>query len=205
MDSNNLISLATFCVNRFKNSIVGEDVRYNGTEFFAVTESNDVLYSTTLEILQNAKQCMMIHERSQKAYVYWYSWYKFEYIDVNGRIHESCFDDDYSIWNGCWGQYDKQVMELKYQDAPYYWCERPWEKQVPIIWKLYCQLKEAKTAKERSLIVEVIKQNEQILELKKEIEAYEKRCQQLEQCKSTLFKLKDIIDPAVKDFIPSFL
>jgi len=204
MGISNLVELATFCAKRFENSISGENARYNGTEFFAVTENNEVLYSTNPDILQNATQCMMIHDRYEKAYIHWYSWYKFEYIDTNGHIHDSCFDDDFSIWNGCWGQYDKQVMELKYEDTPYYWCERPWEKQIPIIWKMYCQLKEAKTAKERSLIVEVIKQNEQIIELKKEIEDYEKRCQKLEQCKSTLFKLKELIDPTVKEFIPSF-
>jgi hypothetical protein len=75
MDKIDFVELATFCVNRYKETHTGSGERYEGTLYAAIFDNNEVRCSTTPHILRNAEQCILIHHRSQIAISNWYSWY----------------------------------------------------------------------------------------------------------------------------------
>lgn len=205
----NIIELAKFCQERHKNWLAGQEgLKYSATQFFAISEDNSVTLFSSPEDLHNAKQCILVHERLDKAVVHWYEWYKFEFIDANGCIHDSSFDDDFKIWTGCYCTYDRQVMELKYNDSPFYRCERPWDVQIPKIWKLYGLLKETSTYKEKRLTADLFIKEEELLQLKEQIREYESTISQLRQTdneyRGILRNIDDLIDPIRKSIKPFF-
>lgn len=172
MEGTELMELATYCQNRFREEHRVTNERYVGTLFVAISKENEVTTSTTPHILKNAEQCILIHEWSALAYTNWYSWYCVEYINKEGCAYTKRFDDDFTIHTVVSGSYSNQVLRLCYNDKELYSCQPPWERQIAKIWKLYLKLKEIESSKEKKLVAELFCKDETILELKKENESY---------------------------------
>ena len=141
MDKIDFVELATFCVNRYKETHTGSGERYEGTLYAAIFDNNEVRCSTTPHILRNAEQCILIHHRSQIAISNWYSWYFVEYINTEGCVCGSYLDNGYSLDINAWGSFANQVMSLDYNGSHLYWCDAPWDLHLPQIWELYNRIK----------------------------------------------------------------
>ena len=198
MDKIDFVELATFCVNRYKETHTGSGERYEGTLYAAIFDNNEVRCSTTPHILRNAEQCILIHHRSQIAISNWYSWYFVEYINTEGCVCGSNLDNGYSLDINAWGSFANQVMSLDYNGSHLYWCDAPWDLHLPQIWELYNRIKNVKSEKEINLIEDLFSKDEKILKLEKEIENFtfsnHLLMQERDQFRNLLKEIRDIVE-----------
>ena len=199
MSNINFLEIATYCVDRFKNSLVNQNRQYVKTLFFAINEKNEILCSSSPHVLQYASQCILIHVESRKGQTIWHSFFQLEYIDVNGCVRDSNLDDGFTLnisWSGNW---DKQRLYLDYNGTTMYSNQGPWEVQIPIAWNLYQNLMQAKTETERRLILYLFEKDQSILQLKKEVADFQfynhLLQQQRDQYKGLLDEIKQLITP----------
>lgn len=168
----NFIELASYCVNRHKNSLNQEYQHYIDTLFVAISHDNTVKCSTTPHILQNAELCLLVHHITERAISNWYSWYKVENIDKEGCVYAGTLEKGFSLVVKAWNGYANQMMSLYYGDKHLYWCKAPWELHIPKIWELYSKLVTVESSKEKELIAELFRKDETILNLEREVENY---------------------------------
>ena len=197
MNKVDFIELANYCVNRYKESHTSQGERYEGTLYAAISEGNNILCSTTPHILGNAKECILIHQRSQVAISNWYSWYFVEYINSEGCVCGGNLGNGFTLNITAWGSFSNQVMSLDYNETHLYWCDTPWGASLPKVWKLYNRIKDVKSENEIELIVKLFNRDETILELEKEIEDFSFSNnllkQERDQYKDLLKEIGDII------------
>ena len=191
MSEIDFIELATFCVNRYRDSLTGPRVRYMDTLFVAIVEGNRVLCSKTPHILRDAGECILIHQRSEKAVTNWYSWYKVEYIDGEGCVFDGNLGEKFSLYIVSINSFSNQRMQLSYDNRVIYSCRRPWEDHMAKVWQLYSRVRGIESANEIKLIADLFKKDEKILELEKEIEDFRFSNRLLEQERE---QYRDLLD-----------
>lgn len=165
----NFIELAIYCQQLYEESLDGhEHDKYKSTLYFAIDENNDIFSSTIPTILKNARKCILVHERRSYAISRWHSWFEIDYINENGEVFRNKIDDEIRIFITKCGSYANQKLRLADNEGyVYYLAGSPWDITIKKAWKLYLQLKEAKTKSERTLISRIYKANEDIFEQKK--------------------------------------
>ena len=130
------------------------------TLFVAIVEGNRALCSKTPHILRDAGECILIHQRSEKAVTNWYSWYKVEYIDGEGCVFDGNLGEKFSLYIVSIDSFSNQRMQLSYDNRVIYSCRRPWEDHMAKVWQLYSRVRGIESANEIKLIAELFKKDE---------------------------------------------
>ncbi len=159
------VVIATYCQNRYKESLNGTKKKYSRTFFVKIDEKGDVSVSTTPHILYNAVSCILIHEHMELAVSCWYAWYKVEFINSKGETLDNKLDDVFKIDTFQQKAFSNQRMALRDDQNEYCNFGRPWEKHLQSIWNLYLRLKDAETPSERKLIADLFSKDEKIQQL----------------------------------------
>ena len=191
--------LSEFCVNRYKESITGENERYVNTLYVAITEENEVYCSNTPQILSKAHKCILIHSCSALAYTNWHTWYTLEYINKDGSVTEGFLGNGFRIYTHWVGSWANQRMFLKHEDLEIFSCQAPFEDKMQKVWDLYLRVKKAKSNAEIELIAEMIEKDETILEQGKEIANLKFTNKLLEKQKKQYKQLLDEIKELVNN------
>ena len=198
MDKIDFIELATFCVNRYKESHNTSSNSYAGSLYVAILEDNQVLCSRTPHILKNATKCILVHQRSELAVSNYYFWYNVEFIDENGCVFDGNLGNGFKLDVSAWGQFSNQMMSLLYNQSSLYWCRPPFEDHISKVWEIYSRLKDFSTEKEINLTAELIRKDEKILELEKEVEDFtftnQLLKQERDQYKELLDEIKEMVE-----------
>lgn len=158
----------------------GDFTNYFETIYIAIREGNHVVCSKHPIVLENAKNCILVHKRSCSicdygVWVGWYDYYDVEYISETGDPLEECIDKYYRLFVRQNKYNEERKLVLKSSDGFVYECSPSWNNMASIqdcfqsVWNLYNELKKVETAKERATIVELYKKDETILNQKKEI------------------------------------
>lgn len=198
MDKIDFIELATFCVNRYKESHNTNSNRYAGTLYVGILEDNRVMCSITPHVLGNCVKSILVHRRDTLAQTNSYYWYDIEFIDENGCVSDGNLGNGYSINVRAWGQYSNQIMSLDYNHSHMFWCRPPFEDHMAKLWEIYIRLKDVPTEKEINLTAELIRKDEKILELEKEVEDFSFTNQLLKQERDQYKELLDEIKEMVE-------
>ena len=147
---------------------------YKDTTYIAIQEDNHVVCSIDPIVLENAKQCILVHRRSKLAETNYYDWFDVEYIDEYGEVYEESIDKEFRLYVRHHESYRNQVLHLA-SDGIDYRCCPFWNNTASIrdsfqsVWNLYNELKKAACTKERATIVRLFEQDEKILQQKKEM------------------------------------
>ena len=163
------VALAKYCQNRYKEDLLDkQDERYVKTAFVSIDKNNIIKCSTVPDILSKSHQCILIHERVKKAVRNWYSWFKIEYLDSCGCVHDSRLDENFRLSVSWRNSLSNQVMFLFYGSDELFCIQPPFDEKFSKLWKLYSRLKDIKSAPQIKLISELYRKDEKILELEKE-------------------------------------
>ena len=187
------VELAKFCQQNFKEKHEKEGERYIDTLFVSIDETGSIKHSKTPHILDDAYQCILVHQRSKLALRNWYSWYSVEFIDKDGCLHTARLDNDFRLSVNSWGSFSSQVMCLYYANDELYWFGWPFEKNIAKVWELYSKVKDIKSESEIKLIAELYRKDDKIFELQKENENFKFTNLLLEQEKQQYQGLLDEI------------
>ena len=191
MDNVDFLELASYCVNRYKESHSSKNNEYVCTLYVAITEANRVLCSSTPHILRKAHQCILINQRSTKANTNWYSWFDVEYIDENGCVRGIDLGRGFKLYVTNAGQFSNMMMFLDYENNSIYKGFAPWDVQLTKIWELYTRVKDLQSKSEIELIAELFRKDETILKLEKEKEDFKYKEELLKQERN---QYKDLLD-----------
>lgn len=194
------VELATYCQNRYKDSLMGSNKKYIMTLFVSIRNGTEIKTSTTPHILANADSCILIHQRSELAYQYWYVWYFVEYINAEGAVFNNSFGDDLTVNVSAYGPTDNQCMTISDKKNTY--CRIKWgPKEYPIekIWNLYCSLRRVNSPSRRMLIANLFEKEEIILQLKEDIQDLHFSNKLLEQERDQYKGLLDEIQNLVRN------
>lgn len=149
--------------------------KYTDTIFIAIQENDIITCLKNPIVLENAQQCILAHRRSELAETNYYDWFDIEYIDEHGEPFEKCLDKNFSLCVEHDGSYRNQMLRLKSSDGIRYGWLPLWNNTASVkdcfqaMWNLYNELRKIESSKERSVIVELYKKDEKILQQKKEI------------------------------------
>lgn len=195
----NIMELAEYCVNRYKERLDDPREKYIKTLFIAITKEEDIITSMTPHILKEAEQCILIHEKSRLALTNRYSWYDIEFINSTGSVYHEQFDNKFCVYITNSGTFDNQIMRLRYENREILnLFKRPWENSIVKVWKLYSRLKDIESYEEIKLIAKLFSKDEKILELEKQIEDFKFTNhlleQELNQYKLLLDNIKQMIE-----------
>ena len=194
------VKLATYCQNRYKDSLVSPKEKYIMTLFVSIKNDTEIKKSTTPHILENADSCILIHQRSELAYQNWYVWYYVEYINAEGAVFNNNFGDDLTVSVIANGPTDNQCMTISDKKNTY--CRIKWgPKEYPIekIWYLYCSLRRVSSPSRRMLIANLFEKEEIILQLKEDIQDLHFSNKLLEQERDQYKGLLDEIQNLVRN------
>lgn len=198
MDKIDFVELATFCVNRYKESHSTSSDSYAGTLYVAILEDNSVLCSRTPHVLKNAVKCLLIHQRSELAISNYYLWYNIEFIDDKGCVFDGNLGNGFKLEVSAWGQFSNQMMSLLYNQSSLYWCSPPFEDHITKVWEIYTRLKDIPTEKEINLIANLFRKDDEILELEKKVEDFtftnQLLKQERDQYKELLDEIKEMVE-----------
>lgn len=161
----NFLEIATYCQNRYKESLITSNKKYIKTLFVKIDEEGVVSASTTHHILSNAVSCILIHERSELAVSCWHKWYKVEFVNSKGEVRDNRLDDFFRLDTFQSGSFSNQRMALRDDQNEYCNYALPCEKHLQSIWNLYLRLKEVKTPSERKIIADLFSKDEKIQQL----------------------------------------
>jgi hypothetical protein len=79
-----------------------------------------------------------------------------------------------------------------------YWCRPPFEDHIAKVWEIYSRLKDFSTEKEINLTAELIRKDEKILELEKQVEDFtftnQLLKQERDQYKELLDEIKEMVE-----------
>ena len=156
-------------------------------------KEGEIIPSKTSHILRCAEQCILFHIGSYKNNNYWWSSYKFQFINNDGVVSDYRLDDKFELdanyTNG---------TSLYYKGNNIYSVPKPWENGIIKVWELYLRVKDLKTFEEIKLIIDLYRKDEKILELERQIEGFKFTNYLLEQernqYKSLLDEIKQIIE-----------
>ena len=150
--------------------------KYVDTTYIAIQKDNHVVCSIDPIVLEDAKQCILVHRRSKLAETNFYDWFDVEYINGNGEPpFKESIDKEFRLYVRPRETYRNQILHLVSSDGIDYECCPFWNNTASIkdcfqsMWNLYNELKKASCTKERAIIVRLYEQDEKILQQKKEI------------------------------------
>ena len=153
-------------------------IHYVKTIFIAIQEEINVRCSTDPCVLENAKQCILVHMGKQYDNSYlckgWFDWVDVGFINEHGDTFEESLDKEFWLFVDNHTRYN-QTLNLKSSDGILYSCLPSWDNMANIqynfqlMWNLYNELKKTACTKERARIVRLYEQDEKILQQKKEI------------------------------------
>ena len=157
MEKVNFIEIAKVCQeqSRVNHTVWRNMTRYEeyvDTLFVSISEENIVTCSCISNVLENAKQCILIHSYKKLAEYVRYTWYDIDYIDPMGNVWHNRLDANHKLYVDKSGCYAKQVMYLRRDDdnsSILYSCDTPWNDKMQTVWDVYmkirdCSLQEAK-------------------------------------------------------------
>ena len=148
--------------------------------------------------MKNATKCILVHQRSELAVSNYYFWYNVEFIDENGCVFDGNLGNGFKLDVSAWGQFSNQMMSLLYNQSSLYWCRPPFEDHIAKVWEIYSRLKDFSTEKEINLTAELIRKDEKILELEKEVEDFtftnQLLKQERDQYKELLDEIKEMVE-----------
>ena len=157
MEKVNFIEIAKVCQeqSRVNHTVWRNMTRYEeyvDTLFVSISEENIVTCSCISNVLENAKQCILIHSYKKLAEYVRYTWYDIDYIDPMGNVWHNRLDANHKLYVDKSGCYANQVMYLRRDDdnsSILYSCDTPWNDKMQTVWDVYmkirdCSLQEAK-------------------------------------------------------------
>ena len=157
MEKVNFIEIAKVCQeqSRVNHTVWRNMTRYEeyvDTLFVSISEENIVTCSCISNVLENAKQCILIHSYKKLAEYVRYTWYDINYIDPMGNVWHNRLDANHKLYVDKSGCYANQVMYLRRDDdnsGILYSCDTPWNDKMQTVWDVYmkirdCSLQEAK-------------------------------------------------------------
>lgn len=189
--------LATYCVNQFKEEHNSSRDHYVRTLYVSISEDKQVKCSTTPHVLKETSKCLLIHEHSELAISNYYSWYKVQFIDENGCVHDGNLGDGYTLEMFVCGSYSNIRLALCYNKAELYACKAPFEDKIIKVLELYYKVKDLSSEKEVRLVAELFRKDESIIELGKQVENFKFENHLLEmernQYKDMLNEIKEMV------------
>jgi len=192
MSNVDIYEIANYCIEQYKNSLSHTTKKYDGTEFFAITKGNKVLYSTTPHILKNALQAILVHKHFYQYSQFWNPDYDVEYIDEMGCANGAFLGDGHSLYVITENR-PTLKMKFTFNNEVLYECYINNRVQVPFIWKLFNRVKQVETLSEKKLITELFKKDQTILELEKKVDDFSFANHLLEQERDQYKELLDEI------------
>lgn len=171
MEKVDFIGIADYCKAEFEkeHTIEGRD-KYVKTTYAAITEDNKISYSTTPHILENAHKCLLIHTNNRRASTNWYYWYKFQYIDQFGNVHDERLEDGFSL-QICYSSYSDQRVYLKKECRELCSFPLPIENDLEFFWNLYNKCRECATVEEAALVGSLAMKDRKIMELERKYDS----------------------------------
>ena len=193
MEQIDFIELAEYCVKKAKEVPSYVIKHYEKTLYVSISEDNNVKCSTTPHVLQDAYQCILMHEYSDTPISNIYYWYEIDYINSEGCVQASDLGEGFSLISSRRKDYSPFIT-LGYQGKHLYS-----NLDIKKVWELYTKIKEVSSESERKLIVELYFKDEHVLNLKKQIEDFKFTNHLLEQERD---QYKDMLDE-IKDLVNS--
>ena len=158
------VQLAEYCTERYKGSIeINRGFKYVKTTYFGIFRDNSIHYSSTPHVLHDSHQCILIHE---KAISLTYSSYKIEFINNEGCVVDSSFEQNYILFAES-DQSGSFLLHLKYKDIDIYNSS-----DIQKVWILYSKIKDIQSDSERELVIDLFRKDERVFELEKQIEDF---------------------------------
>ena len=177
----NIIDLAIRRIAQIKEEYREKHKGYEDTSFIAIQEDNHLLCSIDPNILENAKQCILVHKNSVVDFYTGHPNYTFSYdvecVNEDGEILKESIDKAFKLFVKRYA-YDRDYSLYLTTNGICYDCCPSWDNTASIresfqsMWNLYNELKKVETPKERATIVKLYKKDETILQQKKEIENF---------------------------------
>lgn len=197
MSNVDIYEIANYCIEQYKNSVANRSNKYGGTEYFAITEDNQVLYSTTPYILKNAVQCILVHKYLYQLHQFLNSSYTIEYVDKLGRTFDSNFGDDHYISVIRISYPDNLVVRFSFEGEVLHEEYVDFQNEIPYIWELYSRVKLVSSRSEKKLLAELFKKDQTILRLEKRVDDFtfinHLLKQERDQYKELLDEIKQLI------------
>lgn len=159
MEKVNFIEIAKVCQeqSRVNHTVWRNMTRYEeyvDTLFVSISEENIVTCSCISNVLENAKQCILIHSYKKLAEYVRYTWYDIDYIDPMGNVWHNRLDANHKLYVDKSGCYANQVMYLRRDDdnsGILYSCDTPWNDKMQTVWDVYMKTRDCSLFEARQL------------------------------------------------------
>ena len=181
MEKVNFIEIAKVCQeqSRVNHTVWRNMTRYEeyvDTLFVSISEENIVTCSCISNVLENAKQCILIHSYKKLAEYVRYTWYDIDYIDPMGNVWHNRLDANHKLYVDKSGCYANQVMYLRRDDdnsSILYSCDTPWNDKMQTVWDVYMKIRDCSLQEAKMVASLVMKDNKIALQAKRitELEA----------------------------------
>ena len=181
MEKVNFIEIAKVCQeqSRVNHTVWRNMTRYEeyvDTLFVSISEENIVTCSCISNVLENAKQCILIHSYKKLAEYVRYTWYDIDYIDPMGNVWHNRLDANHKLYVDKSGCYANQVMYLRRDDdnsSILYSCDTPWNDKMQTVWDVYMKIRDCSLQEAKMVASLAMKDNKIALQAKriKELEA----------------------------------
>ena len=215
-NDSNIYKLAVFCHNEFKETILknlGEELESCFMPMYcAINNDNTVLCSKTPHILNDTDigACLIIQQFGSRRKNYNKSWYIetfIQFIDKDGCVHGGypdggrnknvLLENGFSIRYepGC--DYPNEISLWFAGDKLCQLGSTSWDTLPKKVLELYCLLKKASSLEEMKLVVELYKNDETFLQMKKEISdlgfAHQLLKKERDQLQETINEIRKLI------------
>lgn len=181
MEKVNFIEIAKVCQeqSRVNHTVWRNMTRYEeyvDTLFVSISEENIVTCSCISNVLENAKQCILIHSYKKLAEYVRYTWYDIDYIDPMGNVWHNRLDANHKLYVDKSRCYANQVMYLRRDDdnsSILYSCDTPWNDKMQTVWNVYMKIRDCSLQEAKMVASLAMKDNKIALQAKrlKELEA----------------------------------
>lgn len=181
MEKVNFIEIAKVCQeqSRVNHTVWRNMTRYEeyvDTLFVSISEENIVTCSCISNVLENAKQCILIHSYKKLAEYVRYTWYDIDYIDPMGNVWHNRLDANHKLYVDKSRCYANQVMYLRRDDdnsSILYSCDTPWNDKMQTVWDVYMKIRDCSLQEAKMVASLAMKDNKIALQAKriKELEA----------------------------------
>lgn len=181
MEKVNFIEIAKYCQeqSRVNHTVWRNMTRYEeyvDTLFVSISEENIVTCSCISNVLENAKQCILIHSYKKLAEYVRYTWYDIDYIDPMGNVWHNRLDANHKLYVDKSRCYANQVMYLRRDDdnsSILYSCDTPWNDKMQTVWDVYMKIRDCSLQEAKMVASLAMKDNKIALQAKriKELEA----------------------------------
>ncbi len=156
----NFIEIAKVCQeqSRVNHTVWRNMTRYEeyvDTLFVSISEENIVTCSCISNVLENAKQCILIHSYKKLEKYARYTWYDIDYIDPMGNVWHNRLDANHKLYiDKSDYYYVNQVMYLRRDDdnsSTLYSCDPPWNDKMQTVWNVYMKTRDCSLFEARQL------------------------------------------------------